>query len=170
MGPSDVQHGRGRQAFSLTLLLDASRICMRAERQASSCASAPQPGELNPTPAVILSLGPRLARRFPGRASRGHAGCVNSGNLWQHPTRSKADADTGGTVCVQRCDWTLHTTAMTCRIIANPVAPVKPPYFQRMFIPLSMRLVMSDLILVFVQAQQGAGNPSIVFSSCRRVG
>jgi hypothetical protein len=47
-----------------TLSLDASRICMRAERQASSCASAPQPGELNPTPAVILSLGPRLARRF----------------------------------------------------------------------------------------------------------
>jgi hypothetical protein len=66
MGPSDVQHGRGLQVitFSLTLSLDASRICMRAERQASSCASAPQPGELNPTPAVILSLGPRLARRF----------------------------------------------------------------------------------------------------------
>lgn len=38
---------------------------MRAERQASSCASAPQPAKLNPTPAVILSLGPRLARRFP---------------------------------------------------------------------------------------------------------
>lgn len=49
----------------LTLLhFDASRICMRAERQASSCASAPQPAKLNPTPAVILSLGPRLARRF----------------------------------------------------------------------------------------------------------
>jgi hypothetical protein len=32
--------------------------------QASSCASAPQPVELNPTPAVILSLGSRLARRF----------------------------------------------------------------------------------------------------------
>jgi hypothetical protein len=66
MGPSDVQHGRGLQVITFLTLLhfDASRICMRAERQASSCASAPQPAKLNPTPAVILSLGPRLARRF----------------------------------------------------------------------------------------------------------
>lgn len=41
----------------------ASRICKLSDKP-PACASAPQPAKLNPAPAVILSLRPRLARRF----------------------------------------------------------------------------------------------------------
>ena len=69
-GPSDVQHGRSRQVITPSCS-PSSRPRRQPDLQASGvatslqrCASAPQPAKLNPAPAAILSLAPRLARRF----------------------------------------------------------------------------------------------------------